>query len=106
VTAFKAGDSQLRRAGRSAGLGVEFDIYWLAPDDPLHLLRCREHPLIACGARLRDASREILTRQIDQFGAPRVITTKARPTAPNGGSGALEARLPRLSGAHSSCAMG
>ena len=33
VTAFKAGDSQLRRAGHSTGLGVEFDIYWLAPDD-------------------------------------------------------------------------
>ncbi|HEX5301811.1 MAG TPA: class I SAM-dependent methyltransferase [Streptosporangiaceae bacterium] len=33
VTAFKAGDSTLRRAGRSTGLGVEFDIYWLAPQD-------------------------------------------------------------------------
>jgi len=33
VTAFKAGDSQLRRAGRSTGLSVEFDIYWLAPDE-------------------------------------------------------------------------
>jgi ubiquinone/menaquinone biosynthesis C-methylase UbiE len=31
VTAFKAGDSQLRRAGSSTGLGVEFDIYWLSP---------------------------------------------------------------------------
>ena len=33
MTAFKAGDSQVRRAGRSTGLGVEFDIYWLAPDE-------------------------------------------------------------------------
>jgi ubiquinone/menaquinone biosynthesis C-methylase UbiE len=33
VTAFKAGDSRLRRAGHSTGLGVEFDIYWLAPDE-------------------------------------------------------------------------
>jgi hypothetical protein len=33
VTAFKAGDSQLRRAGRSTGLGVEFDVYWLSPDE-------------------------------------------------------------------------
>jgi hypothetical protein len=33
VTAFKAGDSTLRRAGHSTGLGVEFDIYWLAPED-------------------------------------------------------------------------
>jgi ubiquinone/menaquinone biosynthesis C-methylase UbiE len=33
VTAFKAGDSTLRRAGRSTGLGIEFDIYWLAPEE-------------------------------------------------------------------------
>ena len=33
VTAFKAGDSQLRRGGHSTGLGVEFDIYWLSPGE-------------------------------------------------------------------------
>lgn len=33
VTAFKAGDSQLRRGGHSTGLGVEFDVYWLSPDE-------------------------------------------------------------------------
>jgi SAM-dependent methyltransferase len=33
VTAFKAGDSQVRRGGRSTGLGVEFDVYWLSPDE-------------------------------------------------------------------------
>jgi SAM-dependent methyltransferase len=33
VTAFKAGDSQVRRGGRSAGLGAEFDVYWLSPDE-------------------------------------------------------------------------
>jgi len=33
VTAFKAGDSTRRRAGHSTGLGIEFDIYWLAPED-------------------------------------------------------------------------
>ena len=33
VTAFKAGDGQLRRAGRGTGLGVEFDLYWLAPEE-------------------------------------------------------------------------
>ena len=33
VTAFKAGDSQLRRGGHSTGLGVEFDVYWLSPGD-------------------------------------------------------------------------
>ena len=33
VTAFKAGDSQVRRGGQSTGLGVEFDVYWLSPDE-------------------------------------------------------------------------
>ena len=33
VTAFKAGDNQGRRGGRSANLGVEFDVYWLAPSE-------------------------------------------------------------------------
>jgi len=31
ATAFKAGDDQLRRAGRTLNLGIEFDIYWLSP---------------------------------------------------------------------------
>jgi ubiquinone/menaquinone biosynthesis C-methylase UbiE len=31
VTAFKAGDGERRRAGRSTGLDVEFDVYWLIP---------------------------------------------------------------------------
>jgi ubiquinone/menaquinone biosynthesis C-methylase UbiE len=31
VTAFKAGDGELRRGGRSTGLGVEFDLYYLSP---------------------------------------------------------------------------
>lgn len=30
VTAFKVGDSQVRREGRSTGQGVEFDVYWLS----------------------------------------------------------------------------
>ena len=33
VTAFKAGDGRVRRAGRSTGLGVEFDVYWLSPGE-------------------------------------------------------------------------
>lgn len=33
VTAFKAGDSQLRRGGHSTGLGIEFDVYWLSPEE-------------------------------------------------------------------------
>src|ERR1700733_8495078 len=33
VTAFKAGDSRVRRGGRTTRLGVEFDVYWLSPDE-------------------------------------------------------------------------
>jgi SAM-dependent methyltransferase len=33
VTAFKAGDGQVRRGGHSTGLGVGFDVYWLSPDE-------------------------------------------------------------------------
>lgn len=33
VTAYKAGDGQVRRGGRSTNLGVEFDVYWLSPED-------------------------------------------------------------------------
>jgi len=33
VTAFKAGDSQVRRGGRTVNLGVEFDVYWLSEDE-------------------------------------------------------------------------
>jgi hypothetical protein len=28
-----AGDSHVRRAGRSTGLSVEFDVYWLSPQE-------------------------------------------------------------------------
>lgn len=31
ATAFKSGDDQLRRAGRTLNLGIEFDLYWLSP---------------------------------------------------------------------------
>ena len=33
ATAFKAGDSQVRRGGRSTGLSAEFDVYWLSPSE-------------------------------------------------------------------------
>jgi ubiquinone/menaquinone biosynthesis C-methylase UbiE len=33
ATAFKAGDGQVRRGGRSVNLGVEFDVYWLSPGE-------------------------------------------------------------------------
>lgn len=33
ATAFKAGDNQVRRGGRAAKLGVEFDVYWWSPDE-------------------------------------------------------------------------
>ena len=32
-SAFKAGDSRVRRGGRTTGLGVEFDVHWLSPDE-------------------------------------------------------------------------
>jgi ubiquinone/menaquinone biosynthesis C-methylase UbiE len=37
VSAFKAGDGSLHRAGRSTGLGIEFDTYWLTPAEVEHL---------------------------------------------------------------------
>ncbi|WP_250038138.1 class I SAM-dependent methyltransferase [Paractinoplanes maris] len=37
VTAFKDGDGEHRRSGRSAGLGVEFDSYWLSTRQMLDL---------------------------------------------------------------------
>ncbi len=37
VAAFKDGDGQRRRGGRSAGLGVEFDSYWLSAREMLDL---------------------------------------------------------------------
>ena len=33
VSAFKAGDGQVRRAGRGTHLGVEFDVYFLSPSE-------------------------------------------------------------------------
>jgi ubiquinone/menaquinone biosynthesis C-methylase UbiE len=38
VAAFKAGDGQRRRAGRSTGLDVEFDVYWLTPAEMEQLI--------------------------------------------------------------------
>lgn len=33
TTAFKAGDDTVRRGGRTAGLGGEFDVYWFSPEE-------------------------------------------------------------------------
>jgi SAM-dependent methyltransferase len=33
VTAFKAGDGTLQRRGRATGLDIEFDAYWLSPEE-------------------------------------------------------------------------
>jgi SAM-dependent methyltransferase len=33
ATAFKVGDGQVRRGGRGANLGIEFDVYWLSPEE-------------------------------------------------------------------------
>jgi SAM-dependent methyltransferase len=37
VTAFKMGDGKVRRSGRSTGLGIEFDAYWLSVEE----MECR-----------------------------------------------------------------
>jgi ubiquinone/menaquinone biosynthesis C-methylase UbiE len=39
ATAFKTGDGSLRRGGRTTGLGIEFDVYWLSPAE----MRQRAH---------------------------------------------------------------
>lgn len=33
VTAYKSGDSSPGRGGKGSGLGVEFDVYWLSPEE-------------------------------------------------------------------------
>jgi SAM-dependent methyltransferase len=33
VTAFKAGDGQVRRGARTLDLGIGFDVYWLSPEE-------------------------------------------------------------------------
>jgi ubiquinone/menaquinone biosynthesis C-methylase UbiE len=33
ATAYKIGDGGVRRVGRTTGLGVEFDVYWLSPGE-------------------------------------------------------------------------
>ncbi len=33
VTAWKRGDDQVRRGGRTTGLGIEFDVYWLSTQE-------------------------------------------------------------------------
>jgi SAM-dependent methyltransferase len=33
VTAWKRGDDSLRRGGRTTGLGIEFDVYWLSAQE-------------------------------------------------------------------------
>jgi ubiquinone/menaquinone biosynthesis C-methylase UbiE len=51
VTAFKAGDGQVRRAGRSTGLGVEFDVYWLSPQEMEHRLTSAGFATVFWGGR-------------------------------------------------------
>lgn len=51
VTAFKAGDGQVRRGGRSTALGVEFDIYWLSPDQMEHHVTAAGFTTVFWGGR-------------------------------------------------------
>jgi ubiquinone/menaquinone biosynthesis C-methylase UbiE len=56
VTAFKDGDGQRRRAGRSAGLGVEFDGYWLPAREMLDLAAGAGLELVFQGSRPAEES--------------------------------------------------
>jgi ubiquinone/menaquinone biosynthesis C-methylase UbiE len=51
VAAFKDGDGQHRRSGRSAGLGVEFDSYWLSTRQMLDLAAGAGFDLVFQGSR-------------------------------------------------------
>ncbi|HEX5204319.1 MAG TPA: class I SAM-dependent methyltransferase [Actinoplanes sp.] len=51
AAAFKDGDGQHRRAGRSAGLGVEFDSYWLSTRQMLELAAGAGFELVFQGSR-------------------------------------------------------
>lgn len=51
VTAFKDGDGQHRRSGRSAGLGVEFDSYWLSSAEMVDLAAAAGFDVVFQGSR-------------------------------------------------------
>jgi ubiquinone/menaquinone biosynthesis C-methylase UbiE len=51
ATAFKDGDGQHRRGGRSAGLGVEFDSYWLSAAEMLGLAAGAGFDVVFQGSR-------------------------------------------------------
>jgi SAM-dependent methyltransferase len=54
ATAFKAGDDQLRRAGRTLDLGIEFDIYWLSPAEMERLVVQAGFQVVFWGGRPAD----------------------------------------------------
>lgn len=56
LTGFKAGDEQVRRAGRSLNLGVEFDVYWLSPEEERRRLTDAGFASVFWGGRPADAS--------------------------------------------------
>jgi SAM-dependent methyltransferase len=58
VTAFKAGDSQLRRGGHSTGLGIEFDVYWLSPDEMERRLTEASFATVFWGGRPAEAQED------------------------------------------------
>jgi len=51
VAAFKDGDGKLRRAGRLAGLGVEFDAYWLPAQEMEELVSGAGFAMVFQGSR-------------------------------------------------------
>ena len=54
AVAFKVGDGQHRRAGRTLNLGIEFDIWWHSPEDLTRPHRCWvQHHVLGRTARRR-----------------------------------------------------
>jgi hypothetical protein len=56
VAAFKDGDGRHRRSGRSAGLGVEFDSYWLPAREMVDLAVGAGFGVVFQGSRPRRTS--------------------------------------------------
>lgn len=54
TTAYKAGGNELHRGGRTLDLGVEFDVYWMAPDEMARLLEDAGFTVVFWGGRPAD----------------------------------------------------
>jgi SAM-dependent methyltransferase len=54
VTAFKAGDGQVRRGARTLDLGIGFDVYWLPPEEMERLVTDAGFETVFRGGRPAD----------------------------------------------------